>query len=298
VKLDDVELGGPVHFASFGGNGPPVVLVHGLGGSLANWMAVGGPLSARYKVFAPDLAGFGRTPLAGRVSTVEANVALLARFIEEVAGAPAIVAGNSMGGLIAAVLASSRPELVSRLVLVSAALPRPIGAPADRKVAALFGIYMIPVLGTAFLRWHMATVGPEQSTRETLRLCGVNPDKLPPEIFAALVRVARDRLAMPWAHEAFIKAARSIVTLTAQRRRFQDMLLKIRAPTLVIQGTRDRLVPLAAAEDAVRLRRDWKLSVFDGVGHVPQLEVPERWLSTVHGFLDEIDRQPSAALGV
>jgi pimeloyl-ACP methyl ester carboxylesterase len=298
VKLDHVELDGPVHFASFGSEGQPVVLVHGLGGSLVNWMAVGGPLSERYRVFAPDLAGFGRTPLAGRASTLEGNVALLARFIEKVAGARAIVAGNSMGGLIAAMLASSRPELVSRLILVNAALVRPIGAPVDRRVAALFGIYMTPVLGAVFLRWHMAMVGPEQSTRETLRLCGVDADKLPPEIFAAQVKVARDRLTMPWAHDAFIKAARSTVTFTGQRRRFQDMLLKIRAPTLVIQGTRDRLVPLAAAEDAVRLRKDWKLSVLDGVGHVPQLEVPERWLATVQGFLDELDREPSAASAV
>lgn len=298
MKLDHVELDGPVHFASFGGEGPPVVLVHGLGGSLVNWMAVGGPLSARYRVFALDLAGFGRTPLAGRDGTVEGNVALVARFIEQVAGAPAIVAGNSMGGLITAMLASSRPELVSRLILVNAALARPIGAPVDKRVAALFGIYMTPVLGTLFLRWRMAVVGPDQSVRETLRLCGVHADKLPPEIFAAQVKVARDRLAMPWAYEAFIKATRSMVTITAQRRSFQDMLLKIRAPTQVIQGSRDRLVPLAAAEDAVRLRRDWKLSVLDGVGHVPQLEVPERWLATVHGFLDELEREPIAVAAV
>jgi pimeloyl-ACP methyl ester carboxylesterase len=294
VKLDHIDLGGPVHFASFGSEGRPLVLLHGLGGSLVNWMAVGAPLGARFRVFAPDLVGFGRTPLAGRDATVEANVALVARFIEKIAEGPAIVAGNSMGGLIAAMLASRHPELVSRLILVNAALSRPSGAPVDKRVATLFAIYMTPVLGSLFYRWRVANVSPEQSTRETLRLCGINADELPPEIFAAQVNVARDRMAMPWAQEAFLKAARSTVTVTAQRRRLEDILLKIRAPTLVIQGSRDRLVPVAAAEAAVRLRRDWRLSVFDGVGHVPQLEVPERWLATVQGFLDELDREPSA----
>jgi len=191
-----------------------------------------------------------------------------------------------MGGLIAALLAASRPELVSLLILVNAALPRPSGAPFDRRVAVLFTLYMTPLLGRLYLRRRAATVSPEQSVRDTLLLCGVHADKVPPEVFAAQVAIARDRLAMPWAHDAFITAARSIIA-TLRRRRFRETLLDIRAPTLVIQGARDRLVPLAAAEEAARLRRDWTLAMLDDVGHVPQIEVPDRWLSVVQGWIDE-----------
>src|SRR5689334_11534423 len=108
MKHSSVDLGGPVHFADFGGEGPPLVLVHGLGGSHANWLAVAGRLSARFRVLAPDLVGFGRTPLAGRSTAVQANADLVGRFIDKVIGAPAIVVGNSMGGLCGALLASSR----------------------------------------------------------------------------------------------------------------------------------------------------------------------------------------------
>jgi len=287
MKTGIVDLGGPVHYADFGGSGPPMVLVHGLGGSLANWMAVGGALTARFRVLALDLSGFGRTPPAGRSAAVQANVALVGRFLDEVAGGPAVVAGNSMGGLIGALLAASRPDLVTRLILVNAALGRAPGALLDPRVAALFSIYMTPFAGSLFLRWRAATIGPERTVHQTLRLCGVHPSRLPPEVLAAHVAIARERGRMPWADDAFLTAARSLMMLTARRARLDETLRSIQAPTLIVQGTEDRLVPLATAQHAARLRPDWSLAVLDGVGHTPQLEVPERWLAAVNGWLDE-----------
>ncbi|MFY9588857.1 MAG: alpha/beta fold hydrolase, partial [Actinomycetota bacterium] len=78
-----IELDGPVHYAAWDGpsEGPTFVLVHGLGGSHANWMSVGPALAERGRVLAVDLAGFGRTPPAGRRSTIGANRRLLHRFI-------------------------------------------------------------------------------------------------------------------------------------------------------------------------------------------------------------------------
>jgi pimeloyl-ACP methyl ester carboxylesterase len=290
VKLGVVDLGGPVHYADLGGAGPPMVLVHGLGGSLVNWMAVGGRLAARFRVLALDLGGFGRTPPGGRGATVQANVALVGRFLDEVAGGPAAVAGNSMGGLIAALLAASRPEAVTRLVLVNAALGTAPGAAfnVDPRVAALMAVYMTPLAGDLFLRWRAAKLGPARSVDETLRLCGMDPARLPPEILAAHVAMARDRGHMPWANDAFLAAARSIVAISARRARLDATLRSIRAPTLIVHGTRDRLVPLATAEHVARVRPDWSLAVLDGVGHIPQLEVPERWLEAVHRWLDAL----------
>ena len=290
MKLGVVDLGGPVHYADLGGSGPPMVLVHGLGGSLANWMAVGEGLAARFRVLALDLGGFGRTPLAGRGASVQANLALVGRFLDEVAGGPAAVAGNSMGGLIAALLAASRPEVVTRLILVNAALGMAPGAPfkVDPRVAALMAVYMTPVAGDLFLRWRAARLGSVGLVDATLRLCGVDPERLPPEILAAHVAVARDRGRMPWANDAFLAAARSIVAITARRARLDAMLRSIRAPTLLVHGTEDRLVPLGTAKHIARLRPDWSLALLEGAGHTPQLEVPERWLEAVHRWLDAL----------
>src|SRR5437588_6657111 len=95
-----VDLDGPVHIADFGGEGPSVVLVHGLGGSHVNWLAAG-PLLARVaRVVAIDLVAFGRTPPKGRSASVVANAELLARFIKSEMGGSAVVVGNSMGGMI------------------------------------------------------------------------------------------------------------------------------------------------------------------------------------------------------
>src|SRR5437773_12474084 len=107
-----LDLDGPVHVADFGGAGPTMVLVHGLGGSHANWLAVGPALAAHARVLAPDLPGFGRTPPAGRAAHVHAGVAPVGSLPDPGAGGAAILVGHSMGGLIAMMPAAACPEKV------------------------------------------------------------------------------------------------------------------------------------------------------------------------------------------
>src|ERR1700727_675723 len=101
-----------------GGSAPPMVLVHGLGGSHLNWVAIAPALAAERRVLALDLAGFGLTPAAGRSATVQSNARLLARFVRDIAGSPAVLVGNSMGGMISILHAGADPETVAGLVLV------------------------------------------------------------------------------------------------------------------------------------------------------------------------------------
>jgi pimeloyl-ACP methyl ester carboxylesterase len=122
------DLGGPVHWIDFGGpsggpgpagrSAPPMVLVHGLGGSHLNWVAIAPALAAARRVLAVDLAGFGLTPAAGRSATVQSNARLLARFVRDIAGSPAVLVGNSMGGMISILHSRADPETVAGLVLV------------------------------------------------------------------------------------------------------------------------------------------------------------------------------------
>ena len=284
MRSRTVDLGGPVHFADFGGSGPTMVLVHGLGGSHLNWLAVGPALAARARVLAPDLAGFGRTPLAGRSAHVRANAQLLDRFIDAVAEGPATLIGNSMGAMMEA---ERQPEKVTRLVLVGAAQPRPPGTRFDPVVALTFAAYAVPGLGERFMRWRAARRGPEGLVRDTLQLVCADPGRVPAEVVAAHVALARDRMdRMPWGNQAFLEAARSIVFTLARRREVHAMIGRIAAPALLVQGTRDRLVSLAASRATAALRPDWTLAVLEGIGHVPQLEAPERFVATVTGWLD------------
>jgi pimeloyl-ACP methyl ester carboxylesterase len=71
-----------------------------------------------------------------------------------------------------------------------------------------------------------------------------------------------------------------------RRRSFRDMVETIRAATLIVQGSGDRLVPLAASRELARMRPDWTLEVIEGIGHVPQLEDPERFVDVTERWLD------------
>src|SRR5207247_1908767 len=124
MRARTIDLDGPVHYADFGGTGPTLVLVHGLGGSHVNWLAVAPVLARRARVLAVDLAGFGRTPLGERSADVHTNRVLLDRFLDAVAAGPAVLVGNSMGGLVALMEAALAPERVAGLVLVAPAQPR------------------------------------------------------------------------------------------------------------------------------------------------------------------------------
>ena len=106
------DIGGPVHYLDYGGpaDAPVIVAVHGLEGSAVNWSALAPLLTDRYRVLAPDLAGHGFTRSAGRGVNVASNRALLGRFIQEVAGSPVILMGNSMGGMISLSEAAAAPR--------------------------------------------------------------------------------------------------------------------------------------------------------------------------------------------
>jgi pimeloyl-ACP methyl ester carboxylesterase len=288
-----IELGGPLHYADFGGSGPTMVLVHGLGGHHLNWMSVGPTLAERCHVVAPDLAGFGRTPLAGRSAGVRAQRVLLASFIDSIADEPVILVGNSMGGLIAMLEAARRPDKVARLVLVGPAQPRRV-ATFDPMVALMFAAYALPGVGETVMRWRAAWLGPEGVVRQSLALCCADAGCLPAETVAAHVAMARERAQMPWAQGAFLEATRSIMGVLGRAGEMRAAIETIQAPTLVVHGTEDRLVPVAASRGLAAVRRDWDLVVWERVGHVPQLEVPDRFVATVAEWLARGERNAAA----
>jgi pimeloyl-ACP methyl ester carboxylesterase len=272
-----VNLGVPVHYVDHGGpaDGPLLVMVHGLGGSAVNWAALAPLLTHTCRVLALDLVGFGFTK-AGRHSTsIMANQGMLQRFLRQVAGGPAILVGNSMGGMITILQAARHPETTAALVLIDPALPAKAGSPPDLLVAASFGIYAVPPLGRAMLKARRRVRSPEQLAMDVLRLCCVDPGRVPADVIEQHLEVARARRGYPDTDEHFLRAARSLMGMLARRSSFLAAMKAIQAPVLLLHGEKDRLVTIGASRAVAAANPSWHFEVAPDAGHVPQLEVPE-----------------------
>lgn len=280
-----VDLGGPVHYADYGGptEGPLLVCVHGLGGSLVNWAAVAPALARTCRVLAIDLAGFGRTRTHGRSSSVSANQQLLNRFLGQVCDRPAVLVGNSMGGLVSVLQADAHPETAAGLVLVDPALPVGLAAPPDPLVAMMFGLYAVPAVGRTVLARARSAASAEDQAMAVLRLCCADSSRVPDDVVEQHLELARERRDLPDVDAELVVAARSLMWVLARRRAHAEMLRRIHVPVLLLHGDRDRLVPVAAARATAAANPAWRFEVARGVGHVPQLEAPG-W--TVDQILD------------
>ncbi|CCG02898.1 alpha/beta fold hydrolase [Blastococcus saxobsidens] len=276
-RSSTVDLDGPVHYVDFGGpeEGPAVVLVHGLGGSHLNWDLVAPLLQDHARVWAIDLPGFGRSEPGSRKASVTANVGVLHRFLTEVVDEPAVLVGNSMGGMISILEAGERPEAVRGLVLLDPAVPGPRRA-LDPLVAVTFALYAIPFVGERFLSWRRQRRTALGRVREMLHLVGVDPDQLPAHVIDRSVTLLEERRDVAGMDRAFLAAARSLLRVLADPRRYRSAMASIDVPVLLVHGDRDRLVSVQAARDIAARHPDWRYSEWAGVGHVPQLQEPER----------------------
>lgn len=290
------DLDGPVHYLDFGGSGEPLLMVHGLGGNALNWMAVGPRVAESYRALAIDLAGFGQTPLFNRSAAVGANAALVHDFIDRVIGQPAVLMGNSMGGYISILEAAAHPQSVRAMILVDPAIS---GVHVRRPEPAMLGVMAalsIPGLAQNLLGRRARALGAEGLVRQALGLVCADPSRVDPAIVEAHVRLTREREHLGRQNDrAFLQASRSIGLRMADPR-FWSRVARVQSPTLLIHGSLDRLIPVAAARELVRKRPDWKLEVLDGVGHVPMMETPTLFMDVVDAWAAyRIAREPAAA---
>ena len=280
-----VDLDGPVHYIDFGGEGKPLLMVHGLGGSALNWMAVGPELAKHNHVLAIDLAGFGQTPLFRRSAALGANANLVHSFVEQVLGEPVILMGNSMGGHISILEASDHPDWVAAQILVDPAIP---GVRVIRPQAGLLGVtaaLSIPGLAEIVVDRRIRQLGAERLVQRTIDAVTAVPARIDPAVIEAHVKLTRERANLGRQNSrAFLQATRSLGLRMADPR-FWTKVRKVQAPTLVVHGALDRLIPVSAARDLARRRRDWTLEVLEGVGHVPMMETPELFLRVVNQWM-------------
>lgn len=272
-----VDLDGQTHVLEVAGpaDAPPVVAVHGLGGSHANWLAVAPDLARDHRFYAIDLAGHGRTRPDHRSTGIPANQRLLHRFITDTIGEPVTLLGNSMGGLISLRQAAWHPDTVRDVVLMGPALPVAVSKLTDPVVAGGIAVTGVPRLGSRLLARQRDRTTPQEQVADMLALCCVDPARVPDDVVDAMVELARQRREYVGTELGLEVAARSTVRSLLARSAVDRALDRVQAPVLILHGEKDRLVPVEASRRAVERRPSWTLATHPDLGHVVQLEAPE-----------------------
>ncbi len=277
-----------LHHVDFGGtDGPDIVLVHGLGGSHLNWDLLAPLLAAHGHVVALDLPGFGLSTPTGRAATVGRNVAVLEDFLRTRTHPPVVLVGNSMGGLVSVLVTARSPGLVRALVLLDPALPAPSRVLRSPAAAAQLLVHAIPGVGERVRAARRRRRGARGTVLDTLRLCGVDPARLPPGLLERSVALTARQ--GPGTDRAFLSASRSLACALLRARRYRAAREAIDVPVLLVHGDRDALVPVAAARAVAADHPSWHYVELPGVGHLPQLQEPatvarlvDRWLRDLH----------------
>ena len=250
---------------------PPALFVHGLGGSSLNWTALGLLLNDTVRGMAPDLPGFGRTPLAGAAGITE-QAAVLIELLDREVDQPVHLFGNSMGGAVAVTLAAQRPDLIASLTLISPALPHPRVSAS----AVWFTALATPRLGPVVLE-RSRRLPFDRRFRASLAMVFGDPRSLAPEVLAVYEEELRRRDTDPWVTRATLDGARSILrsSLAPPRRSLWADAAKVECPVLLVYGGKDRLVDARIRTKAQRTFPNARLLYLPQSGHVAQMEHPE-----------------------
>jgi pimeloyl-ACP methyl ester carboxylesterase len=258
------------------GDGPPLVFVHGLSGSWPNWLEQVPVLADEHRVIAVDLPGFGSSPMPSREISISGYARSLERLFAELGIDAAAVVGNSMGGFIAAELAIAFPQLVERLVLISAAGISTTDDPRTRRaIPTLRHAERITAAGAAWLASRSDAVARRARLREaTLALVVRHPGRLPAALAAEQLRGA--------GKPGFLQALEAILDYD-----FRDRLPEIACPTLIVWGDGDRLISVRDADVFAELIPDSRKVVFEDTGHMAMLERPAAFNALLREFLAE-----------
>lgn len=285
---------GLIHWKDYGGSGDLIVLIHGLGGSIATWDATGPALTSLGRVVALDLPGFGLSP-PSQDWELETHAAAIAAFIHEFDD-KATLMGNSMGALLAQIVAADHPEKVEALVLLSPATPPRLPDPLIHwPTARRLLIQATPVLGPAVVKRVLGKMRPEEIVDWSLEAITYKRGRVPLEMVEALVDLARVRRNLPWSTEAVPRTGNSMARHFLRRSEYVAMTRRVRAPTLVVHGIGDLHVSPTSVQWLCGLRPDWELVQMEDTGHTPQMDAPVRLLSIVLPWLtDHLKRERTA----
>lgn len=265
---DYVEVAGlRLHLRDSGPkDGPAAIFLHGFGSSLHTWEAWATALAADNRVIRLDLPGFGLTGADPTGDYTDArSIEVLIALMDKLGIARAAVVGNSMGGRIAWTFAARHPERVSKLVLISPDGFESAGLEYGKKPS-------VP----SFLKLMQYAL-PKSMLRSNLKPAYADPHAMT----EALVDRYYDMMLAPGVRGAVI--ARMEQTVLEKP---EPLLAGIQAPTLLLWGEQDRLIPISNAEGYLKAIPKVRLVRLPSVGHLPQEEAPEASLAPLKAFLD------------
>ncbi len=259
------------------GEGPAVLFVHGLGGAWQNWLENLAPVAdAGFRAVALDLPGFGASPLAPGEVSIPGYAAVVDGVLDGLGLDDAVLVGNSMGGFISTWLALASAARVRGLVLVSPAGVSIQDPDNARRLAFIRRTQPVLARLSRLQATHSVGVARRARLRRTvMRYATAHPERLDPRLVAEHIR---------WADGPGYLAALDALTTCPLRER----LVEVAAPTLVVHGADDRLVPVADADVFAAAIPGARKLVYDDTGHLAMLEQPARFNADLLAFLGRL----------
>jgi pimeloyl-ACP methyl ester carboxylesterase len=252
---------------------PAFILIHGLGDEADSWRHLIPLLSGTFRVLAPDLPGFGRSAAPGRIG-MKGHVAAILALLSETG--PAILAGSSMGALIAEGTALARPDLVRGLILLDGCIPM-VATLSKRLV-----LMALPFIGK---KWYRAFRNNHEGAWQSLfgyyaDLAGLSEaDRrfLRERVIARVESSTQER--------AYFASLRSLLLVNAfHKGRFARFLPRFSGKILVLWGAQDQVLPPESSRLIRELRPDAAFSLIPGAGHLPHQEKPEETAERILRF--------------
>ena len=274
-----IDVGGISTQYLTAGEGQPLLLLHGLGDTAATWRRVIPMLSRTYRVYAPTLPGFGDSAKPEEPYSPAYFQEFVLRFMDALGVEQAVVAGNSLGGLVGARMALSAPDRVTALCVAA-------GGGLGPELHLGLRLLALPGYGKLVTVWNRTRIGAAQWSLGVAGLLFARPTRAPWYWLREMYRQAR----MPGYLPATVNTLRSVSTVRRQRRRemILDKLPLVSVPTLILWGMDDRVVPVRQARDAAARLQRGQLALIPVCGHLPQVERPEEFFAALTAFLAQV----------
>jgi pimeloyl-ACP methyl ester carboxylesterase len=261
------------------GDGPVIVLIHGVTSRADTWRETIPRLADRFTVVAPDLLGHGGSAKPRGDYSLGSHASGVRDVLAHLGHERATVVGHSLGGGVAMQFAYQFPERCERLVLVSSGgLGRDVHLML--RAATLPGSELVlPLIAGTRVRDAGLAVG------RALGRIGLRPGSDFGEIASGY-----GSLADPEARHAFVQTMRAVIDAGGQRVSARDRLyLASELPTLIVWGENDRIIPVAHGREAHAEMPDSRLEILPGAGHFPHLGEPDRFAELLADFVDSTE---------
>ena len=277
-----VDLHGNRTIYRITGEGPPVVLIHGMINSSRHWTKVADRLASDYTVIAPDLIGHGEASTPRGDYSLGAHAASIRDLLTTIGVERATIAGHSLGGGVAMQFFYQFPQRTERLILISS-------GGLGREVSPLLRGAALPGAGVGLsLAANRAVIGALGAASWLLQKAGSNLGRQT----EAIARALRP-LSSPGARRAFLETLRSVIDIRGQKVSAIDRLHLLESmPTLIVWGERDNTIPPGHGVDSHRAIPGSRFETLPRAAHFPNLEDPDGLAEVIAGFL--ATTEPSA----